>query len=72
LILQMDRLNCDVCGKQIKDVTDCGKTFPKGTVFLISISSPLENVPLIKHYHFTCNSCNNNIRCLAMIKESKE
>jgi len=69
LILQMDKLNCIECEKPLTDITMCGKVFPKNTVFVKSVTIPLENTPL-KYYNFVCESCKTVNKCLAIVDES--
>ena len=68
MILQLDRVDCSECDTSLDLISEEGVCFPKKTIYIKSISIPLENTPL-KYYSFRCKKCGKVTKCLTLVKE---
>lgn len=68
MILQLDRLDCLNCNTSLDLVSEGGISFPKKTIYIKSVSIPLENT-LLKYYSFVCSSCGKVNKCLTLVEE---
>ena len=68
MILQLDRVDCLECDTSLDLISEEGICFPQKTIYIKSVSIPLENTPL-KYYSFRCNKCGKVNNCLIMVEE---